>query len=53
MREIINAKADDQKTSTKPASEQVSNSEDDVPLVNILGLPGKNVNYGLPGPKET
>ena len=32
----------------KPSSSKtLSDSDDDVPLVEVLGLPGKNVNYGF------
>lgn len=32
----------------KPGSSKtLSDSDDDLPLVEVLGLPGKNVNYGL------
>ena len=31
---------------------QASNSDADFPLVNILELPGKHMNYGLHGPNQ-
>ena len=52
MRQIINEKTDGQKPTTKPAPEEVSESDDDIPLSNVLGLPGMHAHAGLPGPKE-
>ena len=52
MRQIINEKTDEQKPTMKPASEEVFDGDDDVPLVNILGLPGMYIDDGLPGPNK-
>ena len=52
MCQIINEKTDEQKPTTKPASEKVSESDDDIQLFNVLGLPRMHVDASLPGPKE-